>query len=100
MHTKKIREDQDEEQQENLIAIAVVILIIAVLGILSIYVDKIPSPSTYATFWALVPSVVAITLALITKEVYSSLFIGIVIGSVFASGFSLRAVYRMYCRMD
>ena len=32
--------------------------------------------------------VVAITLALITKEVYSSLFIGIVIGSVFASGFS------------
>lgn len=65
-----------------------VILIIAVLGILSIYVDKIPSPSTYATFWALVPSVVAITLALITKEVYSSLFIGIVIGSVFASGFS------------
>lgn len=30
----------------------------------------------------------AITLALITKEVYSSLFIGIVIGGVFASGFS------------
>lgn len=77
-----------KSSKKNLIAIAVVILIIAVLGILSIYVDKIPSPSTYATFWALVPSVVAITLALITKEVYSSLFIGIVIGSVFASGFS------------
>ena len=71
-----------KSSKKNLIAIAVVILIIAVLGILSIYVDKIPSPSTYATFWALVPSVVAITLALITKEVYSSLFIGIVIGSV------------------
>ena len=77
-----------KSSKKNLIAIAVVILIIAVLGILSIYVDKSPSPSTYATFWALVPSVVAITLALITKEVYSSLFIGIVIGSVFASGFS------------
>ena len=64
-----------KSSKKNLIAIAVVILIIAVLGILSIYVDKIPSPSTYATFWALVPSVVAITLALITKEVYSSLFI-------------------------
>ena len=48
-----------KSSKKNLIAIAVVILIIAVLGILSIYVDKIPSPSTYATFWALVPSVVA-----------------------------------------
>lgn len=28
----------------------------------------------YATFWSLVPPVVAIVLALITKEVYSSLF--------------------------
>ncbi len=35
------------------------------------------------TFWSLVPPVVAIVLALITKEVYSSLFIGIVIGAVF-----------------
>ena len=39
------------------------------------------------TFWALVPPLVAIILALITKEVYSSLFIGIVIGGFFfASG--------------
>ncbi len=29
----------------------------------------------YATFWALVPPIVAIVLALITKEVYSSLFV-------------------------
>ena len=45
------------------------------------------------TFWALVPAIVAIALALITKEVYSSLFIGIVIGGIFyaidaASGFT------------
>ena len=45
------------------------------------------------TFWSLVPPLVAIALALITKEVYSSLFIGIVIGGLFyaidaASGFS------------
>lgn len=45
------------------------------------------------TFWSLIPPVVAIALALITKEVYSSLFIGIVIGAVFysisvGSGFS------------
>ncbi len=45
-------------------------------------------PAMYASFWSLVPPVVAIVLALITKEVYSSLFIGIVIGGVFYSGFS------------
>ena len=40
------------------------------------------------TFWSLVPAIIAIALALITKEVYSSLFIGIVIGGVFYSGLS------------
>ncbi len=45
------------------------------------------------TFWSLVPAIVAIALALFTKEVYSSLFIGIVIGGLFyaidaASGFT------------
>ncbi|MGN0247815.1 MAG: hypothetical protein ACI4C0_00825 [Lachnospiraceae bacterium] len=38
------------------------------------------APVMYATFWALIPPLVAIILALITKEVYSSLFVGIVIG--------------------
>ena len=42
----------------------------------------------YATFWALVPPIVAIALALITKEVYSSLFIGILVGGLFYSGFN------------
>lgn len=41
----------------------------------------------YATFWALVPPIVAIGLALITKEVYSSLFVGIVVGGLLYSGF-------------
>ena len=45
-------------------------------------------PQMYATFWSLVPPVIAIGLALITKEVYSSLFIGILVGAVFASDFS------------
>ncbi len=42
----------------------------------------------YATFWALVPPVLAITLALITKEVYSSLFVGILAGGLLATNFS------------
>lgn len=37
----------------------------------------------HGTFWALVPPIVAIALALITKEVYSSLFAGVVIGAFF-----------------
>ena len=40
----------------------------------------------YATFWALVPPLVSILLALITKEVFSSLFIGIIVGGVFYAG--------------
>lgn len=44
-------------------------------------------PAMYASFWALVPPIVAIVLALITKEVYSSLFIGILVGGIFYSGF-------------
>ena len=45
-------------------------------------------PEMYATFWALIPPVVAIGLALITKEVYSSLFVGILVGALFYSNFS------------
>lgn len=45
-------------------------------------------PAMYSTFWALVPPIVAIGLALITKEVYSSLFLGILVGGLFYSGFS------------
>ena len=46
------------------------------------------TPAMYATFWALVPPIVAIVLSLITKEVYSSLFVGILVGGLFYSGFS------------
>ena len=46
------------------------------------------SVKRYATLWALVPPVLAIALALITKEVYSSLFIGILSGALIYSNFS------------
>lgn len=42
------------------------------------------------TFWALVPPLVAIVLALITKEAYSSLFVGIVLGALLSSGVSFK----------
>ena len=46
------------------------------------------SAKFYGTFWALIPPIVAIALALITKEVYSSLFAGILVGALFYSNFS------------
>ena len=47
----------------------------------------------YSTIWALLPPVVAIGLALATKEVYSSLFVGIFIGGVLYSGFGGRQLW-------
>ena len=41
----------------------------------------------YATIWSLVPPLVAIVLALITKEVYASLFIGILMGGLLYANF-------------
>lgn len=48
-------------------------------------------PAVYSTFWALVPPVVAIGLALITKEVYSSLFVGILMGGLLYSSFQFES---------
>ena len=42
----------------------------------------------FGTWWAILPPLIAIFLALITKEVYSSLFIGIVFGGLLYSGFA------------
>ena len=70
------------------------ILTMAVLGILASPLcvfaaeEEAAQPALYATFWALVPPVVAIGLALITKEVYSSLFLGILMGGLLYSGFA------------
>ena len=47
------------------------------------------TPHLYSTAWALVPPIVAILLALITKEVYSSLFVGILTGGLLYSNFNL-----------
>ena len=44
--------------------------------------------SVQQSFWSLIPPLIAIILALVTKEVYSSLFIGIVTGSLLFAGFN------------
>jgi Na+/H+ antiporter NhaC len=50
--------------------------------------EAVSSSNLYATFWSLLPPIIAIVLALITKEVYSSLFIGILAGGLLYANFS------------
>ena len=66
--------------------IGLALLIVACCPVLAFAAEEEAAlPTLYGTFWSLVPPIVAIGLALITKEVYSSLFIGIVIGGVLYS---------------
>ena len=61
---------------------------VAVL-IFLVFASFVTTPeSVQQSYWSLIPPVIAIILALVTKEVYSSLFVGIVTGSLLYSGFS------------
>ena len=50
----------------------------------------------YGTIWSLLPPVVAIVLALITKEVYSSLFIGIIVGFLLQADFNPSNAFNLF----
>ena len=66
---------------------AVVITAVIAVLLLVAFLTK-PEDGFEETFWSLVPAVLAIALALITKEVYSSLFIGILFGAVLYAEFN------------
>ncbi len=51
--------------------------------------DEVAPSNYYSTVMALAPPVIAIVLALITKEVYSSLFIGVLAGALLYSNFNV-----------
>ncbi|MBR5730904.1 MAG: Na+/H+ antiporter NhaC family protein [Firmicutes bacterium] len=77
-----------------LLALIFVVIVVAVLSIQGhVEPDESYSPGAYATIWALAPPVVAIVLSLITKEVYSSLFIGIAVGALLYSGGNLELAF-------
>ena len=68
-----------------ILAVAIVVIIaLLVVAKLTLVGDA----TAIGTLWALLPPIIAIGLALITKEVYSSLFAGIVSGAILYSGFS------------
>ena len=68
--------------------IAIAIAMACVVVFLIVAANMTTAESVQSSFWALVPPIIAIALALITKEVYSSLFIGILVGALLYSGFN------------
>ena len=73
------------------IALGVFIALLVILGIsykdAPILVEGATTPFA-GTFWSLLPPIVAIVLALISKEVYSSLFLGCLVGALLVSNFA------------
>src|SRR5690554_5190677 len=79
------------------ITLLLVVVAIAVAFALPAFAEdaggEVHQSNVYATFWSLVPPLVAIVLALLTKEVYSSFFVGIVIGALLYANFNLLTAY-------
>ena len=65
-----------------------VVLLCSILTVSVLAADGEEGPRMFGTFWALIPPLVAIVLALITKEAYSALFVGVVLGALFAADFA------------
>ena len=68
-----------------LLAVLLVVAVVASIAVVASAEDGSGANPFVGTIWALLPPVVAIGLALITKEVYSSLFIGIAVGALLYS---------------
>lgn len=73
-----------------LLALVIISVALLSLAVAAEGEDAVQAPASnmFATFWALVPPIIAIALALITKEVYMSLFVGILAGALFATNFN------------
>ena len=79
------------------VALGVFVVLLVILGItfkgvplptLEVDGEMIEATTPFAgTFWSLLPPIVAIVLALISKEVYSSLFLGCLVGALLVSNF-------------
>ena len=96
---KKTKERVMRKRKKLLFAVLTCLMIFACGAITVFAADggKEYVPKMYSSFWALVPPIVAIGLALITKEVYSSLFVGIAIGGIFWSNFHFeKAVLHIF----
>ncbi|MBQ8868276.1 MAG: Na+/H+ antiporter NhaC family protein [Oscillospiraceae bacterium] len=73
-------------QAKKIISKVLIVAFVIGFGVLCAFTGPITSP--VGTLWSLFPPVIAIGLALLTKEVYSSLFIGILAGGLLATNFN------------
>ena len=94
---KMVGEGEEREKMRNkrkmggLLLLALSILCFSSMTVFAADTSAEYVPAMYASIWSLVPPVIAIVLALITKEVYSSLFVGVLIGGAFWAGFKPEA---------
>jgi tetracycline resistance efflux pump len=75
---------KNDKSNRWVVTLVSVLIVLAVLVFAALTTN---ADSVKNSFWTLVPPIIAIGLALVTKEVYSSLFIGIVAGGLLFSGF-------------
>ncbi len=75
----------EKKKNGNLKFLIALVCVVIIMTVSAIFTD---AESVKESAWSLLPPLIAITLALVTKEVYSSLFIGIVSGALLYSGFS------------
>ena len=76
-------------KKRQIINLCVLVLAVIAIVVLAITLRTAVDADTpyYATFMSLVPPIIAIGLALVTKEVFSSLFVGVLAGALFAADF-------------
>lgn len=82
-----------------IVSLVVMVLLFTALFAVSVFGDtgvaeEVYTSDYYGTIWALLPPVIAIGLALITKEVYSSLFVGILAGALLYGNFNVETAYN------
>ena len=78
------------KSKKNIVMVSVLAALLIALVVCSIVVKGDYEEGRYfGTFMSLAAPIIAIALALITKEVYSSLFIGIVIGALLNAGYNI-----------
>ena len=82
---------RNKRKMSGLLLVAMSILCFSSITVFAADTSAEYVPAMYASIWSLVPPVIAIVLALITKEVYSSLFVGVLIGGAFWAGFKPEA---------
>lgn len=97
---EEIMENHSRSRQIGRIALGV-LLAVAALTVCA-FAEGEPAAAEYVspffcTAWSLLPPVVAIGLALITKEVYSSLFVGILVGGLLYANFNLSMTMEHVC---